>query len=199
MTCRTLILYYLTRTTAGWTCCDILHYSKQRLTLSDNLTCTITLSTCLRRCARLSSVAATCRACLLIVELKLLCAAKYSFLKRNSYTETDICTLCRTISSATASSTSEEISENVTKNIPHIHAREIKATGSAACAIKCCMTKLIILTSLIRIRQYGIGLLSLLKLLLTLFITRMNVRMIFLCLLSEGFFNLCICSGLRYS
>ena len=104
VTCRTLILYYLARTTAGWTCCDILHYSKQRLTLSDNLTCTITLGTCLRRCARLSSVAATGRACLLIVELKLLCAAKYSFLKRNSYTETDICTLCRTISSTTASS-----------------------------------------------------------------------------------------------
>ena len=32
-----------------------------------------------------------------------------------------------------------------------------KATCSAACAIKCCMTKLIILASLIRIRQYGIG------------------------------------------
>ena len=77
VTCRTLILYYLARTTAGWTCCDILHYTKQRLTLSDNLTCTITLGTCLRGdVPRLSSVAATGRACLLIVEFKLLCAAK---------------------------------------------------------------------------------------------------------------------------
>ena len=47
--------------------------------------------------------------------------------------------------------------------------------------------ELIILASLIRIRQYGIGLLSLLKLLLTLFITRMNVRMIFLYYMSVIF------------
>ena len=61
----------------------------------------------------------------LIVEFKLLCAAKYSFRKRNSYTETDICTLCRTISSATASSTSEEIDPVSADNI---HANNIKRT-----------------------------------------------------------------------
>ena len=91
------------------------------------------------------------------------------------------------------------IIENIQKYheyFSHIHTGEIKSSCSAGTTIKCCMTKLIILSALFRIAQNGICLLRFLKFFLTLFISRMHIRMILLGGCTESFFYFCFRCGL---
>ena len=75
----------------------------------------------------------------------------------------------------------KQISEDISENVSHIAAVEIKTTesASAACtAVKSRMAELIILTSLLRITQYAVGLRCLLKFIGCRLIARICIRMI---------------------
>ena len=75
----------------------------------------------------------------------------------------------------------EEIAKDISENVTHIHSTEIEAACSTACTpFKCRMTKLIVLTALIRITQYAVCLRSFFKLCFCLLISRIHIGMIFL-------------------
>ena len=125
-----------------------------------------------------------------IRELKFLRTSKHSFFKRNTDGKTYTCALRRSVIVTVSSSATEKVSENIAKDISHIHAGKIESACTAGASIKRGMTKLIILSALFRIAQNGICLLRFLKFFLTLFISRMHIRMILLCNLSICTLNL---------
>ena len=127
----------------------------------------------------------------LIGKFQFLCASKNCFLKSDPNTQTYIRTFLWTIVCASSGSSAKEIAKNIAEDIAHIHAGKIKTAGSATCtAVECGMTKLIILTSLVRIAQYCVGFLRLFELFLAFLIARMQVRVVGLSQLAVGFFDL---------
>ena len=88
--------------------------------------------------------------------LKFFLTAKYSILKGDIHACTQVCTLHRSIiGTSAASAASKQISENISEDITHVCAGEIKAAETAcsatAAVFKSGMTKLIILSSLVRV------------------------------------------------
>ena len=82
-----------------------------------------------------------------------------------------------------SSAASEQIAENITENVAHIRAVEVKAAEaarSASAVLKGGVAELVVLSSLIRIAEHGIGFGCLFKLCLSIFITRIYIRVIFL-------------------
>ena len=98
----------------------------------------------------------TGRALFFVIDLNFLLTAKYGFLKGNADRSSYIGTAHRTIVlAAAASSAAENVPEDITEDVSHIGSIEIeaaKSTGTAACAaLECGMTKLVILSSLLRV------------------------------------------------
>ena len=89
-------------------------------------------------------------------DLKLFITSKYSVLKGDVHTRTQIGTFHRAIvGTSAASAASEQISENISENVTHIRTGEIKASeascSATASVFKSSVTKLVVLSSLVRV------------------------------------------------
>ena len=94
-------------------------------------------------------------------DLKFFVTAKYGIFKSNIDAGTEICTFHWTIiGTSAASTTAKQVPKDVSENIAHIGTGEIKAAEAACSAtasvFKGCMTKLVILSSLIRVTGQGV-------------------------------------------
>ena len=105
--------------------------------------------------SRLRSCTMTDRTFILERKLQLCLCTKYSVCKTYTHCCLDICTLNRTIGLSLTAAATEHISEDISEDVSHIRTVEVestKAAGTASAAVfECCMTKLIILSSLVGI------------------------------------------------
>ena len=115
-------------------------------------------------------------------------------------TGADIGALHRSIiSGASASSASKNVSENISEDVSEVCTVKVKSTGAACTTVKCRMTILIILTSLLGITQHGISLGSFFKFLFCLLVSGVHVGMVFFRQYPVCFFNCSIICILIYT
>ena len=98
----------------------------------------------------------TCGTLIFENDFQLFLASENRFLKSNVHTCTKVGTLHRSIVGPSGSaSAAEQVSEDISEDVSHIRTVEVKSTkaaGTASAAVfECCMTKLIILSSLVGI------------------------------------------------
>ena len=112
----------------------------------------------------------------------------------------DIGALHRSVISGTsASSASKNISENISEDVSEVCTVKVKSTGSACTTVKCRMTILIILASLLGITQHGISLGSFFKLLFCLLVSGVHVGMVFFRQYAVCFFDCSVICILIYT
>ena len=189
MAIGTFLLYHLTTSLTLRTGLYITHSAEERLLRKYHLALTTALGAGFGAGTGFCTGTVTGFTVFLHIQLNFLFTAEYRFLKGNTDTGPKVCTLHGAVALAAASPAAKKVTENITENIAKIGTAEVEATGSARAAVKCSMTKLVILTSLFGITQYRICLGSFLKLLFGLSITRIHIRVILLCQHTIRFFD----------
>ena len=156
--------------------------SKERLLGKYHLALAAALGTGFGTGSRLCTAAVTGLTGFLHRQVYFLFASKHRLLKGDADAGTQVRSLHRTVAARSAGTPSaKEIAKNIAEYIAKVSTAEIKASGSAGAAVKRGMAKLVVLASFLRITQNRICLRGLLKLFFSLFISRIHVRMIFLC------------------
>ena len=173
---------------------DILHRSEERTRRVDYLAPALTLRTGRRAGARFRAGSVTGRAGILHRDIQLFAAALDRLIKCDAHTLADVAPAHRTCAGrASASGTAaEEIAENIAEDIREISALKIKsseASRSAGTRLKGGMSELVILRSLLFVREHSISLRGFLKLSLGILVAGIHIRMVFLRQLAVCFFE----------
>ena len=192
-TFMTLVLNDLTFTVTGGAYALSLHHSEDALCGVGDDARSVTSRTCLSTAAVLGASAVTVGASDVLAHLELLGDARIDFLQGEAYLQTQVAASVHlgTTAPATTESakavTTEDIAEH-REDVVHIHRRTVETTESACSAShRTCEAKLIVLLTLLRVVQDVVGLGSLLKLLLSLFVARVSVGVIF-----DGNLSICL-------
>ena len=146
------------------------------------LTGSMTFATGFRRSTRFCTGSVTFGTGIFQCQFQFFFAAENCFLESNVNNRTQVCSTHRTVVRSAASSATEQIPENIAEDIAHICAVKVESTETATLTgstiFKCCMTVLVVCSSLFRIAQYAVRLCRLFKFCFCFFIPWVHIRMI---------------------
>ena len=172
-----LVLNHSTLTATNWARTLRLHTTEECVLHLHNIARTVTVRAGYASRAILCAATVTSLASDILVELQLLCYSICNLLECKAYANTNIRATAnlRTASAATTTAKAKSTTEDIAKLREDILHREstTKATvksATASSATHTCVTKLVIASTLVGIREHIVCLCSLLKLLLGLFI-----------------------------
>ena len=192
---RALVTDDLAGTAAVRTCLDISDHAEKGLLGIGDLTGTAALRTLLRLGTRLCAAAVTIFTFFLISDLDVFLNAEDSIHEADPHVDPDIGPLHGSVvaASCAAAAAAEEVAEDIAEDITHVAAEieTAKAASSAAALFEGCVAELVILASLIRIRQDRIGFGGLLELGLGILVSRIDIRVILLGQLPVGLLQVC--------
>ncbi len=164
---------------------NISNNTEQRLLGINHLSLTAAFFTGFRARSMFCTVPVAGGTLILKVQVQFLLRAKYGLFKANSDGSPEICSLHRSVISTSGTTASKKITKDITKDIPHIHSAKIESTATGS-SLKSRMSKLVILSSLVRITKDCISFGSFLKLCFGFLVPRIGIWMILF-----GKFSIC--------
>ena len=192
VTCRTLRL--------------CLHHAKHSANCAGNDTATVTCRTSLACATLLCARTVTMSTCNVLLHLELLCGSGCNLLERKRHLYAQIGTAVLRFLTLTSTAKASEAAESTAMSAEHVtehredivHRETTGATESATAesAARSIKAKLVILLAFLRVVKHIVSLCCFLELLLSLFIARVTVRVIFDSYLSIRLLYFVVCGGL---